>query len=295
LCQLLLYLQAPDAVAKTMALLDKAPTQEEQTYYLMRLRNITNGWTLDLRKDYLGWFDKNRDHIGHEAQFLQYFKDVERDYSDGSSFPKFLENFRKEAVGTLSDGEREDLAAFLHMETKPAAAPEPERKFVKDWRMTDLLPDLAKAKSGRSFKDGKAVFTQAQCISCHRFGNSGGSVGPELAGVSSRLAARDILESIIEPSKVVSEQYQNIVLTLNDGDVEAGRLIEANDQKLVLLTDPIHPNRLEFRTADVVSRRPSKISPMPEGLVNSFTEDEIWDLIAYMESSGKRTFAAFQK
>jgi putative heme-binding domain-containing protein len=161
--------------------------------------------------------------------------------------------------------------------------------------MTDLLPDLAKAKTGRSFKQGQAVFAQAQCIQCHRFGKSGGSVGPELAAVSSRLTARDILESILEPSKVVSEQYQNIVLTIKDGDVVAGRLIEANDQSLVLMTDPIHPNKVEFRTADVLSRRPSKISPMPEGLVNSFTEDEIWDLIAYMESSGKRTYTAFQK
>jgi putative heme-binding domain-containing protein len=295
LCQLLLYLQAPDAVAKTVALLDKAPTQEEQTYYLMRLRNITNGWTLDLHKDYLGWFEKNRDHIGHPPEILQYFKDVDRDYSDGASFSSYLKNFRKEAIATLSPDEREALAAYLPKETKAAPAPEPGRKFVKDWRMSDLLPDLAKAKSGRSFEKGKAVFTEAQCILCHRFGNSGGSVGPELAAVSSRLATRDILESILEPSKVVSEQYQNTVLTLNDGDVVAGRLIEANDQKLVLMTDPMHPNQVEFRTSDVVSRRPSKISPMPDGLVNSFTEDEIWDLIAYMESSGKKTNAAFQK
>ncbi|HEV7928178.1 MAG TPA: c-type cytochrome [Verrucomicrobiae bacterium] len=295
LCQLLLYLQAPDAVAKTVALLDKAPTQEEQTYYAMRLRTITNGWTIDLRKDYLGWFDKNREHIAHPADFLQYFKDVDRDYSDGASFPQYLENFRNEAVATLSDGEREDLAAFLPKEAKPAAVAQTDRKFIKDWRMTDLVPDLDNAKTGRSYRRGKAVFTQAQCIACHRFGNSGGSVGPELAGVSSRLAPRDILESILEPSKVVSEQYQNIVLTLKDGEVAVGRLLEVNDQKLVLMTDPINPNKVEFSAADVVSRRPSKISPMPDGLVNSFSEGEILDLIAYLESGGKRTYAAFQK
>jgi putative heme-binding domain-containing protein len=295
LCQLLLYLQAPDAVAKTVALLDKAPTGEEQIFYLMRLRNITNGWTLDLRKDYLGWFDKNRDQSRHSAEFLQYFKDVQRDYSDGSSLAGFLRNFRKEAIATLNPDEREALAAYLPKEEKAAPAVVSDRKFIKNWSMSDLLPDLAKAKTGRSFKTGQEVFAQAQCIQCHRFGDSGGAVGPELAAISSRLATRDILESIIEPSKVVSEQYQNIVLTLNDGDVVAGRLVEANDQKLVLMTDPIHPNKVEIRTADVVSRRPSKISPMPEGLVNSFTEDEIWDLVAYMESSGKMTYASFKK
>jgi putative heme-binding domain-containing protein len=295
LCQLLLYLQAPDAVAKTVALLDKAPTQEEQTYYVMRLRNITNGWTLDLRKDYLGWFNKNRDRIQHRAGIVPYFKDVERDYSDGSSFPKFLENFRKETAATLSDDEREALADFLPKETNAAAALGPPRKFVKDWQMQDLLPDLAKAKSLRSYAKGKAAYAEAQCIQCHRFGNSGGSVGPELAAVSSRLTTRDILESILEPSKVVSEQYQNTVLTLSDGDTVAGRVVEENDQKLVLNTDPMRPNKEEFRKADIVSRRPSKISPMPDGLASSLNEDEIWDLIAYLESGGKRTYAAFQK
>jgi putative heme-binding domain-containing protein len=295
LCQLLLYLQAPDAVAKTVALLDKAPTQEEQTYYVMRLRDITNGWTLDLRSNYFGWFNKNRDHIQHRAGILQYFKDVERDYSDGSSFPAFLEHFRTEAIATLSDDERDGLAEFLPKETNAAAALALTNKFVKDWHMEDLLPDLAQAKSLRSFKIGKTAYAEAQCIQCHRFGTSGGSVGPELAAVSSRLTTRDILESILEPSKVVSEQYQNVVLTMSDGDTVAGRVVEENELKLVLNTDPMRPNKEEFRKADIVSRRPSKISPMPDGLVNSMTEDEIWDLIAYLESGGKKTYAAFKK
>ena len=61
LCQLLLFLRAPDAITKTLALLDQAPTQEDQTCYILRLRTITNGWTLDQRKHYLSWFGKNRD------------------------------------------------------------------------------------------------------------------------------------------------------------------------------------------------------------------------------------------
>ena len=80
-----------------------------------------------------------------------------------------------------------------------------------------------------------------------------------------------------------------------DGDVVAGRLVQEDDQKLALLTDPIHPNKLEIPKSDVVSRRASKISPMPDGLANVLTEDEIWDLIAYLESGGKRTYAAFRK
>ena len=220
---------------------------------------------------------------------------MDRDYSDGSSFPKFLKNFRKEAVATLNDSERVELADLLPKEEKPAETPVSTRKFVKDWRMEDLVPDLEKAKSHRSYRKGKAEFAEAQCIQCHRFGDTGGSVGPELAAVSSRLAPRDILESILVPSKVVSEQYQNTVFELKDGDTVAGRLIEENDQKVVLNTDPMRPNKEEFLKSEILSRHPSKISPMPEGLVNSLTEDEIWDLVAYLQSGGKKTYAAFKK
>ncbi len=293
LCSILLYLQAPDAVAKTVSLLDKAPALEEQTYYVMRLRNITNGWTPDLRHDYFAWFNKNHDEAKHPAEILQYFKDVDRDYSDGASIPPFLENFRNEAIATLTPEERDQLADVLPKE-KEAMPQTTNRKFVKEWHMGDLVPNLSKAKTGRSFKDGRAAYTDAQCILCHRFGKTGGSVGPELAAVASRLSTRDILESIIEPSKVVSEQYQNIIVETKD-DILVGRLLDENDKKLVLMTDPMHPNRVEVAKSDVLSRKPSKISPMPEGLVNSMHEDEIWDLIAYIESGGKRSNAAFKK
>ncbi len=294
LCQLALYLRVPDAVPKTMALLEKAPTQEEQTYYLMRLRNIPDNWTLELRKAYLGWFKKDRDHLQHRPEIVQYFKEVERDYSDGASLPPLLENFQDEFVDTLTEAERESLAADIPQRTNAAYAIDPSRKFVKNWAMPDLQPDLEKVKSGRSFDAGKTAFIQAQCILCHRLGKTGGSVGPELAAVSSRLTSRDILESILEPSKVLPEQYQNTLLTLKDGDELAGRIISEDDEKLVVRIDPIHETRMEVRKAEIESRRVSKVSPMPEGLVNFMNENQIWDLIAYVQSGGKKKFAAFK-
>jgi putative heme-binding domain-containing protein len=130
---------------------------------------------------------------------------------------------------------------------------------------------------------------------CHRFANRGGTVGPDLTAVASRLSARGILESILEPSKVLPEQFQNIILTLSDGDVLTGRVVRENEQRLVFMTDLIQQTTVEIRPGDVVSRRASKISPMPEGLVNSLKEDEIWDLIAYLKSGGNKPQATRPK
>jgi putative heme-binding domain-containing protein len=296
LCQLLLYLQAPDAITKTLALLDKAPTQEEQICYILHLRTITNGWTVEQRQQYLSWFNKNRDNIRHPPEMLQYFKDAGRDYSDGASLSTFLTNFLQDAIATLNPEEREVLADFLPAQTNaaPAVAPAPH-KLVKEWLMQDIEPHLDKLKTGRSFTRGKEAFTSAQCILCHRFGKTGGAVGPELAAVASRLTSRDILESILLPSKVVSELYQNTILSLKDGDDVTGRIVEETDQKLVVITDPIKSTKVEVRKSNIADRRISKLSPMPEGLVNFMTEEQILDLIAYLQSGGKKTFAAFQK
>ncbi len=97
LSELLIYLQAPDVVGKTLALMAAAPTQEEQVHYVLHLRNLTNGWTLDQRKQYFNWFaaheqravpaarvDQNGINSGwpaldassHSARVLQWFKDA---------------------------------------------------------------------------------------------------------------------------------------------------------------------------------------------------------------------------
>jgi putative heme-binding domain-containing protein len=98
-----------------------------------------------------------------------------------------------------------------------------------------------------------------------------------------------------EPSKVVSEQYQNVTVTKKDGDDVTGRLVEETDSKLVLVPNQLTGDKVEIRKSDVQSRAASKFSPMPEGLINILTKEEILDLLAYMESAGKREHAAFAK
>jgi putative heme-binding domain-containing protein len=161
--------------------------------------------------------------------------------------------------------------------------------------MADLTPMLKELSKGRSFEKGKEAYKEGQCIRCHRFGNKGGAVGPELTAISSRFGHRDILESIIEPSKVISEQYVNTIVIKKDGDSLVGRLVSEDDKKLMLNTSPFKETREEVLKSDILSREPSKISPMPEGLMNTFTKEEIFDLIAYLESGGKDTAVAFKK
>lgn len=295
LSQLLIYLEAPDVVTKTLALLDAAPTQEEQIHYIFSLRTLKTGWSTEQRRHYFSWFNKGRAGLNHAPEFIQWFKDAGRDYSDGSSFPKFIANIRRQAVENLDDQERAELASVLTTQLVAAKAPAPQRAFVKEWTTDDLLPALDQVGKNRSFSKGKEAFAAAQCITCHRFGNEGGAVGADLTAISSRFSRRDILDSIIEPSKVVSEQFQNTTIVKKDGEDVTGRILEESDKSVVLLVNPLTGDRAEVQKADIQKRNASQISPMPTGLVNGLTKEEILDLVAYLESAGKMNAANFKQ
>ena len=170
-----------------------------------------------------------------------------------------------------------------------------KRTCVKDWKMTDLEPDLNQVGHGRNFKQGQDAVYAAQCLMCHRVGEEGGSVGPELTAVSSRFSRRDILESIIEPSKVISVQFANIDFMLRDGSVATGRIMAEDDEKVLIRPSMLVPDTREIRKAEIKSREVSKISPMPPGLLDMLNEEEILDLLAYFEAGGKADAAPFRK
>jgi hypothetical protein len=71
--------------------------------------------------------------------------------------------------------------------------------------------------------------------------------------------------------------------------------MEETDTKLVLVPNQLTGEKVEVKKSDVQKREPSKLSPMPEGLVSTLTRDEVLDLLAYIESGGKREHAAFAK
>ena len=307
LCQVLVALEAPGVVPKTLALLAQAETHEEQLNYLYALRKLKTGWTLAERKAYFAWFSKSKEPVEgasvavvkstkHPAATVQWFKDVGRDFGNGASYGGFINNLRKDAVASLSDLERGELAALITGDGQGVKPPvKVVRKFVKEWKMADFEGALDQAGKGRDFAKGKAAFLDTQCLACHRFGNDGGAIGPDVTAVSSRFSRADVLSSIIEPSKVVSEQYQQHNFTLKNGDELTGRVLEDTAEKYVVLINALANTKKDVRKTDVSKRDASKLSPMPEGLVNVLTKEEILDLLAYIESGGKATAAAFSK
>ncbi|MBI2948045.1 MAG: c-type cytochrome [Verrucomicrobia bacterium] len=281
--KLLIQLGAPGAISKTVSLLAVAPTQEDKLHYLFLLRSARTGWT--------------------EANRAKYFRSLAQSASfrGGAGLPKFLQQIKTEALAAVPELERPTYAALLESNRRvPAEISKPaeSRSFVKEWTLADLVDSLAEVGHRRSFERGQAMFIAARCILCHQLGHVGRPVGPDLTEVASRFSRRDILESILEPSRVIADTYRNVIITTKQNEPVTGRVALEGDFRLEVLrvaTDPFAPDKYtEIPKNSVVSYAESAVSPMPEGLLNLLTRDEILDLLAYLEAGGDSNHRNFR-
>jgi putative heme-binding domain-containing protein len=160
----------------------------------------------------------------------------------------------------------------------------PQREFVKDWTTDDVAQNLAQLNHGRTLETGSRLFKELGCGQCHRFADTGGGVGPDLNGVSRKRSPRELLESILEPSKQVAPEFAATVVVTADGQSFQGRVGQEDEQKVVLHTADALADPITVLKADIDDRYPSATSTMPEGLLDTLQESEIFDLLAYLIS-----------
>jgi putative heme-binding domain-containing protein len=279
LSQLLIYLEAPQIARRCLERLTKASTQEEAIHYAFALRALKGDWSLDDRKAYFAWFNDSAQLRG------------------GHSFAGFLRNAKNEAVALLAERDKSALASVLEPPTRAADAPPPaaDRPIVREWTVGELAPGIDQALRGRDFQRGRQLFAAASCFKCHRFAGEGGIIGPDVTGVGNRFTNEYLLESLIEPSKTVSDQYQASVFVLRDGRTIVGKVANLNGDNLMVITDMLEPGRLtSVNRRQIEEQRASPVSMMPSGLLNTLSRDEILDLLAYLRSGGNADHEVFR-
>jgi len=134
---------------------------------------------------------------------------------------------------------------------------------------------------------GAEMFVTAKCAKCHRFGNRGEGVGPDLATVGLRFQRKEILESILFPSQVISDQYASKTVTTSAGRTYTGIIAPSGGDAIVILQSS--GEKVTIQKDDIDETVPSKKSAMPEGLLNQLTLDDIADLFAYLSRPPRAT------
>jgi putative heme-binding domain-containing protein len=278
LTELLCYLQAPSAAKKGIALLNAAPTQEGQIDLVRSLRCLEAGWTPELRRAFFEWFNRAGAYKG------------------ANNFATFMTELKADAVARLPENERNALAEIIDAPPPQQVTPlsAKPRPLVKEWTKDELASLVTTKLTNRDFDRGRALFAAANCFGCHRFANEGGSVGPDLTSLAGRFSALDILESVVEPNKVISDQYAAVDVLTTDGRVVTGRIVNHGKGRLVINTNMLDPNANEnINSAKIDELTISPVSMMPAGLLNTLNEDEVLDLMAFLLSRGNRNDPMF--
>ena len=283
LCETLAYLQSPSVAAKTMNLIEAAPTQEEQVQYARSIRMLQTGWTPELRTAYFEWFLKAANYRG------------------GASFAKFIEFIRNDAVASLSDAQKESMKELLAKKPERISALENlgavfEGRPEKQWKLDELVKAANSGLKNRDFGNGQKMFGAAGCFACHRFQNQGGMTGPDLTTAGRRYSVRDLLDQVVNPSKVINDQFSAVMVITDEGLVHSGVVVNLNNDGLTLDTDLTDPNkRVTINRNTIDEMLVSKTSPMPAGLFNRMTREEILDLVAYLISGADPKHEYFQQ
>ena len=154
----------------------------------------------------------------------------------------------------------------------------------------EILQLATNAAPGKNLTAGRALF-EKNCATCHRFGPMGTDVGPDLTTINSRFKKRDILEAILFPSKLVSDQYQSEIIKTATASHNALVVREtAAAVQVRVNTDPGKP--IVIQKSAITSREKSEVSFMTEGLIDKTSQADIANLMAFIQAGPPKTSPA---
>ena len=142
-----------------------------------------------------------------------------------------------------------------------------------------ILPLTGNAEQGRKiFFDVEGI----QCKTCHTIGGKGRPLGPDLTQIGKKLNRRQLLESILQPSKVVDPKYVQHLVETQDGRVYTGLIAETTADELVLLDASYQ--KIHLSTADIELKLPQRQSLMPDLQLRDMTAQDVADLLDFLLS-----------
>jgi putative heme-binding domain-containing protein len=196
-----------------------------------------------------------------------------------------LRKWSPETVDDESQSTAERLAVWQkwYAELFPDRPPAelPKATTENKHNLGELLKHLSSDEGKRgSTVNGALLFTKTNCVKCHKLGTRGDGVGPDLTNLSKRFTKKEVLESILFTKHVITDKYASKSLVLKDGRTLTGIVGSGGaGETTVTLNDG---SKSTVKNDQIEETTPSRISIMPEGLLNSLTPQDISDLMAYM-------------
>jgi putative heme-binding domain-containing protein len=160
-----------------------------------------------------------------------------------------------------------------------AETPVPSREEILKW--------VNKVAQKGDAARGEKIFHRDEltCLKCHAIASAGGVVGPDLSAVGGGSSVDYLIESILDPNKVIKDNFETIEVTTKDDETYLGIRVREDKNELVL-KDVAHPE-LAIDKEKIRDRSNRKTSLMPAGLTAGLTHDEFIDLVRFLSELGK--------
>ncbi|WP_437187936.1 c-type cytochrome [Planctomicrobium sp. SH668] len=305
LVQLLVYLNAPTVVSKTLALMRELGPEPLPDWGYLTTRGGGYGGTVGAllanhppaRAVHFAFMLRNKKGdwtLAEREEYFKFFIDAAK-YPGGNSFAKFLDQFREDAFLNSTPAEQAILAPIAGQSLlAPLPQFDPPVGPGRKWTREEALATIENQLRERNFERGRQLYFTTSCGKCHRLNGEGGAIGPDLSTAGKKFPLADMLDNILDPSKVISDQYASHQLVTTDGEVLSGRAMQVGDEYYVYTVDADARPRV-IKASDVDEIAPSQISQMPVGLVDTLNPEELKDLMAYLMSGGNKDSDYFKK
>lgn len=206
--------------------------------------------------------------LADAAQALRAARNLARGEFNSSERTRLLAAAAKLPVGPV----RDLFEGFLSSaETGP-------RKLGSNPRPRAILNLRGDSSRGEKLFWSKAV----NCGSCHKIGNRGVEVGPDLSAIGKLRPREDLLESILEPSRRIEPKFAAYVAHTADGRSITGLLVK-RDASGVIMRDAEN-KQIAIAARNLEELRPARTSLMPDGQMAGLTAQEAADLLEYLAS-----------
>jgi putative heme-binding domain-containing protein len=159
---------------------------------------------------------------------------------------------------------------------------------VKQWTMADFTGAVKVSREEQAIVQGMQAFVKARCNQCHVIAGHGVNLGPDLTESIKKYKGEQLLRQILEPSQEIHEKFRNYQFELTSGRLVSGTLLKETPSEYQVLTNMLLPqNVTSLLKTEVEEKIALKVSPMPEGMVNVLTREEILDLLAFLEAGNQ--------
>jgi putative heme-binding domain-containing protein len=172
----------------------------------------------------------------------------------------------------------------LEAALRTAGGLDPVAKALSPAELKQFIADVQTKGDARR---GERVYRQEQlgCVKCHAIGGAGGVVGPDMISLGASAQVDYLIESLLEPSKKIKENYHTVTVQTGDGRTLAGIVVQKTETHLVLRDQ--NDELVKIAVADIDRQANSPLSLMPEGTVKSLRRDELVDLVRFLSELGK--------